>query len=133
MATFVALTMQGWWFPGRQLVVVLPAAVLAIAWWAGGGRGRLAAVMGLGAVGLFTYGWLLVEGLSGRVTWAADLQTTANPLYRGARDALPDYLHVTAGTWLLHWAWLAAGLAVGAVTYARERTARLPRGLHAPA
>ena len=39
VATFVALTMQGWWFPGRQVVVVLPAAVLAIAWWArGGGR-----------------------------------------------------------------------------------------------
>ena len=46
MATFVALTMQGWWFPGRQLVVVLPAAVLAIAWWARGG-GRAA---GRGAV-----------------------------------------------------------------------------------
>ena len=121
IATFVALTMQGWWFPGRQLVVVLPAAVLAIAWWAGGGGRRLAAVLSLGALGLLTYAWLLVEGLSGRVTWAADLQTTANPLYRGMRYALPDYLHVTAGTWLLHWAWLAAGLAVGAVTYARER------------
>jgi hypothetical protein len=133
MATFVALTMQGWWFPGRQLVVVLPAAVLAIAWWAGGGGRRLAAVVSLGALGLLTYAWLLVEGLSGRVTWAADLQTTADPLYRGMRYALPDYLHVTAGTWLLHGAWLAAGLAVGAVTYARERTGRVPRGLHAPA
>ena len=133
MATFVALTMQGWWFPGRQLVVVLPAAVLAIAWWAGAGGRRLAAVMVLGAVGAFTYAWLLVEGLSGRVTWAADLQTTANPIYRGMRSALPDYLHVTGGTWLLHWAWLAAGLAVGAATYARERSARVPRGLHAPA
>ena len=49
------------------------------------------------------------------------------------RLALPDYLHVTGGTWLLHWAWLAAGLAVGAATYARERSARVPRGLHAPA
>ena len=43
VATFVALTMQGWWFPGRQVVVVLPAAVLAIAWWARGGGARLAA------------------------------------------------------------------------------------------
>ena len=45
VATFLALTMQGWWFPGRQLVVVLPLAAIAIAWWvrAGGraaGRGR---------------------------------------------------------------------------------------------
>jgi hypothetical protein len=30
-ATFVALTMHGWWWPGRQIVVVLPLAVIAIA------------------------------------------------------------------------------------------------------
>jgi hypothetical protein len=35
VATFVALTMHGWWSPGRQVVVVLPLAVLAVAWWAG--------------------------------------------------------------------------------------------------
>ena len=133
MATFVALTMQGWWFPGRQVVVVLPAAVLVVAWWAGGGRRRVAAVLALGAAGLLTYVWLLVEGLAGRVTWAADLQTTINPLYRGWRYALPDYLNVTAGTWLLHAAWLSAALGTAAVTYARERTARVPRALHAAA
>ena len=125
--------MQGWWFPGRQLVVVLPAAVLAIAWWAGAGGRRLAAVMVLGAVGAFTYAWLLVEGLSGRVTWAADLQTTANPIYRGMRYALPDYLHVTGGTWLLHWAWLAAGLAVGAAPTPASASRASATGLHAPA
>jgi hypothetical protein len=133
MATFVALTMQGWWFPGRQLVVALPAAVLAVAWWAGGGRRRVTAVLAVGAAGLVTYAWLLVEGLTGGVTWAADLQSTANPLYRGWRYALPDYLNVTEGTWLLHGAWIAAALAVAGVTYARERAARVPRALHAPA
>ena len=134
VATFVALTMQGWWFPGRQLVAVLPLAVLAIAWWAGGGGRRLAAVLALGAAGAVHQAWLAVEGLSGRVTWAADLQDHGQPaLPRHGAFALPDYLDVTAGTWVLHWAWLAAGLAVGAVTYARERTARVPRGLHAPA
>ena len=48
VATFVALTMQGWWFAGRQVVVVLPLAALAVAWWTGrdrrpapaAGRGR---------------------------------------------------------------------------------------------
>ena len=30
IATWVALTMQGWWWPGRQVVVVLPVAVVAI-------------------------------------------------------------------------------------------------------
>ena len=35
-ATFVALTMEGWWWPGRQTVVVLPLGVLAIGVWADG-------------------------------------------------------------------------------------------------
>ena len=35
VATFVALTMHGWWFAGRQVVVVLPLAALAVAWWTG--------------------------------------------------------------------------------------------------
>ena len=34
-ATWVALTMHGWWWPGRQVVVVVPCLVLAVAWWAG--------------------------------------------------------------------------------------------------
>ena len=33
-ATFVALTMHGWWFPGRQVIVVLPLVAAAIASWA---------------------------------------------------------------------------------------------------
>jgi hypothetical protein len=33
-ATFVALTMHGYWWPGRQVVVVLPCAVLALLSWA---------------------------------------------------------------------------------------------------
>ncbi len=65
VATFVALTMQGWWFPGRQVVVVLPAAVLAIAWWARGGGRRLAATRALGAAGVLAYGWIAVEGALG--------------------------------------------------------------------
>ncbi|MCX7622011.1 MAG: hypothetical protein N2037_14360, partial [Acidimicrobiales bacterium] len=31
-ATFVALTMHGWWWPGRQVVVVVPLLVAAVAW-----------------------------------------------------------------------------------------------------
>ncbi|HWM21023.1 MAG TPA: hypothetical protein VNO51_15135, partial [Ilumatobacteraceae bacterium] len=30
-ATFLASTMHGWWWPGRQLVVVLPVAVIVVA------------------------------------------------------------------------------------------------------
>jgi hypothetical protein len=133
VAVFVALTMQGWWFPGRQVVVVLPAAVLAIAWWARDGGRRLAWALALGAVGVLAYGWVVVEGLMGRIAWVVDLQQTTNPLYRSWREALPDYLHVSAATWALHWAW-AAGLVVLAVVAARrEREGVVPRGAHAAA
>jgi len=113
-ATFVALTMHGWWFPGRQVVVVLPAAVLAVAVWAQGSRARLRAVLGLGAVGVATWAWLAAETLTGRRTLVVDFAATANPLYRAWSLLLPDYLDPGPRTWLLHAAWLAA-LAVLAV------------------
>lgn len=127
VATFVALTMQGWWFPGRQVVVVLPAAALAIAWWAGGSRRRLAAALAAGAVGVVTHAWLVAEGTLGSIAWVVDLQDTANPLYRAWSAALPGYLAVSATTWPLHWAWAgaflgAAGLAVLAERRGGERT-----------
>ena len=50
-ATFVAFTMQGWWWPGRQLVVVLPCAVVCIAWWADRSRARLSSSRAHGIVG----------------------------------------------------------------------------------
>jgi len=133
VATFVALTMQGWWFPGRQVVVVLPLAVLAIAWWARAGGRRLVAVVALGAVGVATQAWAVVEGLAGRIAWVVDLQDSANPIYRAWRLALPDYLAPSAGAWLLHWAWAALALGVAAAAFVRERGAAAARMAHAPA
>jgi hypothetical protein len=88
-ATFVALTMHGWWFPGRQVVVVLPLAVLAVAWWAERVRAVRPWVVGLGAVGVGTWVWLLVEVLGGRLTLVIDFAATANPLYRAWSRLLP--------------------------------------------
>jgi hypothetical protein len=55
-ATFVALTMHGFWWPGRQLVVVLPVAVLLVLRWA---PTRLLA---LGAVAGAAVWWWFVLG-----------------------------------------------------------------------
>jgi hypothetical protein len=120
VASFVALTMHGWWFAGRQVVVVLPLAALAVAWWAGADRGRrlLLAVAALG--GVLAQLWLVAEGAAGRVTWAVDFTATANPLYRAWRLALPDYLAMSWRTWALHGAWLVA-LTAWAVVAARGR------------
>ena len=48
-ATFVALTMHGYWVPGRQIVVVLPLAALGLALVADRGRAWLTTTVVLGA------------------------------------------------------------------------------------
>jgi hypothetical protein len=120
VATFVALTMHGWWFAGRQVVVVLPLAALAVAWWVGADRRRRLLLAVAGGVGVLAQLWLVAEGAAGRLTWAVDFAATANPLYRAWRLALPDYLAMSWRTWALHGAWLAA-LTAWAVVAARGR------------
>src|SRR5215216_312625 len=115
VATFVALTMQGWWFGGRQVVVVLPLAALAVAWWAAGGVRRPVPVAVAGGAGVLAQLWLVADGAAGRVTWAVDPTATANPLYRAWRLVLPDYLAMSWKTWGLHGAWLVALAAWAAV------------------
>src|SRR5215213_8814636 len=125
VATFVALTMHGWWFGGRQVVVVLPLAALAVAWWAGQGVRRPVLVAVAGGVGVLAQRWLVADGAAGRVTWAVDPTATTNPLYRAWRLVLPDYLAMGAWTWALHAAWLVALVAWAAVAAGHR-----PAGLH---
>jgi hypothetical protein len=123
VATFVALTMHGWWFAGRQVVVVLPLAALAVAWWTGPDRRRRLLLAVAALSGVAAQLWLVAEGAAGRVTWAVDATATANPLYRTWRLVLPDYLAMGWWTWVLHGAWLAA-LAAWAVAATRGRQRR---------
>jgi hypothetical protein len=128
VATFVALTMHGWWFAGRQVVVVLPLAALAVAWWAAGGVRRPVLLALAGGFGLLAQLWLVADGAAGRVTWAVDPTATTNPLYRAWRLVLPDYLAMGAWTWTLHGAWLVALVAWAAVAAgAGQRLAGLRR------
>ena len=112
-ATFVALTMHGWWFPGRQLVVVLPAAALALAGWIGAGRSRMATVVATGAVGVVSFGYLLAAGRAGAITWVVDFAATSDPWRSVADLAFPDYMAPTVGTWALHTVWAAVLVAAG--------------------
>lgn len=116
-ATFVALTMHGWWWPGRQVVVVVPCLVLAVAWWLGTvvrweawWRPLLAAT----AFGLVAWAWLLVEVHQGTSTVIIDFARTTNPLSRAWRLMLPD-LRVLAAVDVARlgaWAVVIAGLVV---------------------
>jgi hypothetical protein len=107
-ATWVALTMHGWWWSGRQVVVVLPLAVLAIARWGPSDRWLLAG----GVAGAVTYAWVAGEGLADRLTWVVDPWRTTAPVMRVVRPLLPDLAHPG---WLdeVRWAlWLVVAVAL---------------------
>jgi hypothetical protein len=114
-ATWVALTMHGWWWPGRQTVVVLPCVVLAVAWWAAQLRpAAVRLVAATGVVGAFSWTWLVIEARTDRRTLVVDFMATDNPIYRALHAVFPDYAHPTTRDWLLQAAWVAA-LAIAAL------------------
>ena len=113
-ATWVALTMHGWWWPGRQVVVVAPLAVLAVAWWVAQlPRRAVHVVVALGALGVVLWGWVVAEVLAGDLRLIIDFEATGDPIARLWRLALPEMRSPTAGDWLRYGAW-AAVVAAGA-------------------
>ncbi|MET8383741.1 hypothetical protein ABZV14_12155 [Streptosporangium canum] len=110
-ATFVALTMHGYWWPGRQTVVVLPLAVLLILVLLAGRPGWLRwAGLGLGVAGLVDYAWLLADGYARRITWVSGFDQVGSPLHRLLGNLLPDYRLGWNGFWPLHLAWTLASI-----------------------
>jgi hypothetical protein len=107
-ATWVALTMHGFWWSGRQVVVVLPLAVLAIARWGPSDRWVVAGAL----AGALTYAWVSVEGLAHRLTWVVDPWRTTAPAMRLLRPLLPDLAHpgvLDEVRWAL---WIVAAVAL---------------------
>ncbi len=136
VATWVALTMHGWWWPGRQLVVVLPVVVVAVACLVA----RYAAVFWVTlagcAVGIFNWLWLVVESSTGRRSLVTDFEPTANPVYRVWRVLLPDHRNFGTGSVVVTGVWVLLLTAAGvwaAVSVrpapAEDRTSR-PRPGH---
>jgi hypothetical protein len=123
MATWVAVTMHGWWFPGRHLVHALPCAALVVVWWLD--RlvvGRVVAWVGV-ALGALSSVWLAADAAVGDVTLVFDPWATTSPLLAGMQAVLPDMRAESAGVRVLVAVW-AAGLAGVAVLAARREAAR---------
>jgi hypothetical protein len=127
----VALTMHGWWWPGRQVVVVVPCLVLAVAWWAGQVPLVRRLVVAAGAIGTATWLWLVAEVLTDRRTLIADFEGTANPVVRLLGLVLPDYRSPGPADWALQTAWFAA-LAAAAVVACRAPSGLRRRGSGGP-
>ena len=101
-ATWVALTMHGYWWPGRQLVVVLPLGVLAVLVWLTGSRAARLAAAVLAAAGLAYYAALLIAG----TPWV--LAPDRLDLHPPAGLLLPDDRDLTAADRIRYALWAAA-------------------------
>ncbi|MGK2928306.1 MAG: hypothetical protein ACSLFO_01885 [Acidimicrobiales bacterium] len=89
-ATWVALTMHGYWWPGRQTVVVLPLVVLVVVRFLDGRPRLLLGAAVAGVLGAISWLFLVVETTVGPITLIADFESTSNPWIRAWRLLLPD-------------------------------------------
>lgn len=116
-ATWVALTAHGFWWPGRQVVVVLPLAGIAVLWLVSHPLPRLARpAAALAGVGVLSTMTLLVQGLRGDLTWVVDHTNALAPAHFLLRPMLPDY--ASDHYLLLHVCWTGILLAGAAATVA---------------
>ncbi|MQA17121.1 MAG: hypothetical protein GEV09_24210 [Pseudonocardiaceae bacterium] len=131
VATFPASTMHGYWWPGRQVVVVLPLALLVLLWWlarTGVAARAVAAVPGL--AGVITYGWLLTQGHAGEITWTSmftEPGAPGTPAYQAVRPLLLDYREFRPA----QLAWIA-GCALLAAAGWRSQRRRAPDAVSLP-
>jgi hypothetical protein len=114
IATFVAITMMGWWFPGRTMLTVLPLLVLPVVMlvaktplW-----GRVVVAL-LGAMTLATTYGLAMAGRSREITIAVDPFDMTFPAFQGLAGLFPLYTWWTVETWWLTYFWLALATTYG--------------------
>jgi hypothetical protein len=117
IATFVAITMMGWWFPGRTLMSVLPLFALALTLVAiEAPRWLRTALAALGAWSLMITVALWSAGSAGEVQMAVEPWQMSGALFRVIDGAFPDYRAWTSATVLLTAVWLAFFLGTAGVT-----------------
>lgn len=108
IAAFVSITMRGWWFPGRMLMVVYPLLGLAIA------RGvlGLSTTGRIAAVALALASWAISGALArsvavGELALAVDPFALHFPLFGFADRLFPDYQEYSPVTIGLTAVWIA--------------------------
>lgn len=107
IATFVVITMMGWWFPGRTLVTVLPLMVLPLTLLTLAIPIRVRAVVAvLAACGALITAGLAYAAYTGEVVIAVDPFDMGFPPFQGLSWLFPDYRSWTGTTWALTVFWL---------------------------
>jgi hypothetical protein len=107
-ATWVALTMSGWWWPGRQVVVVLPLAALALAWWCARFSPVRLWVTVATVVGLAGWWWTVLWSAGGTGQLIIDFMETSAPTVQALSAVLPDTQARSPGWMPVLLLWLGA-------------------------
>ncbi|MCC6236171.1 MAG: hypothetical protein IT299_01205 [Dehalococcoidia bacterium] len=122
LASLVALTMMGWWFPGRTMVATFPLIAWALAelilrvpGWA---RCTLGA---LEAYSIAVTIALVAAARSGEVVIAVDPFALSSTLWHATAGLFPDYRHWSAATVALHTGWTSAFIVGSVLGLARGR------------
>ena len=130
VATWVALTMHGWWWPGRQIVPILPLVVVAVAVFVQRFPRALWPVLGLGVIGGFNWIWMVVEASTGQRALIVDHEETANPLFQTWKQVLPDHRVDALGDQILTLVW--AVILAGSIFLAWQATRQRPAESNEP-
>jgi hypothetical protein len=117
MATFVAITMMGWWFPGRTMVTVIPLLALPLALLIDRfGRPAMIAASVAAAYSFAVTVVLAQAGHSREIVIAVDPFELSSPVFAALSPLFPQYTSWTTETRLLTAAWLGvAGVGLAAL------------------
>lgn len=113
IATFLAITMMGWWFPGRTMMTVLPLFAIPVTLLVkrASGSFRTGAIL-LVMYSLGVTAALAHAGHSGEIVLAVDPFEMDAPLFQAIAGLFPDYRSWSAETRFLTAIWLALAAAI---------------------
>ena len=116
IATFIAITMMGWWFPGRTIITVLPLMTLPLVILLM--QSPLWVRLTLGVLGIYSLvitALLAVSGHTREIVIAVDPFDMSSPIFQLIAPMVPDYRMWNAHTWIFTVIWL---LIIGILTLA---------------
>jgi hypothetical protein len=120
MATFVAITMMGWWFPGRTMATVIPLLALPLALLVDRFGRPAAAIAGLAAVYSALITVVLAEaGHAREIVIAVDPFELSSPLFAEVSRLFPQYTSWGTETRMLTAIWLVGGTVSMLLLYRR--------------
>lgn len=125
VATWVALTMHGFWWAGRQIVPVLPLVVVGVSMLVNRLPQLRNVVMALGLIGVLNWFWVAFETSTGRLALIVDHEDTSNPVFRAWSAFLPDHRVDAIGDQVMTILWGAVLAACAFAAWRRLRDVRV--------